>query len=186
MRPLDELIENVKSKDTKTAYDFRGASERGEIAEIAFLTSFYNRIQYPDSWDILISNKREDTYEHWDFKVFHDSELLMVFDVKNNMSYDGYVWLELLNVKGNLGSLVGSKATHFAFNVGDHYTCERFIICDRQKLYDETVDKIDQSKPLVRSKPDMPYVRYRRHNRHDDIYKVPISDIIKMGKEWIT
>lgn len=131
--------------------------------------------------DVKKSTKKEDTKQHIDFWWLKDNEKIGV-DVKglkknkrSDDSYDDKIhWVELLNVKGDLGWLYG-EAKYIAF-----ITHSDVIFVERDMLVTIIKDKIN-GKHLVFNNPDNCYVPYQRKGRQDLIVKVPTNDLLEMS-----
>lgn len=111
-----------------------------------------------------------DRMDHFDFNV--------KFDVKKIRSTDewgeaNYVWVEVMNIKGNDGWLFG-KADYFAFE-----TLNYWIIVDAETLRKFIEEKVTIPDLLFDKKE--PYRLYRRHGRLDKVVMVPILDICYLG-----
>lgn len=111
-----------------------------------------------------------DRMEHYDFNV--------KFDVKKIRSVDewgeaNYVWVELMNIKGNDGWLYG-KSDYIAFE-----TLKYWIIVEVAKLR-EFIDQVVTNHELLIDKKE-PYRLYRRRGRLDKVVMVPILDICYLG-----
>jgi hypothetical protein len=123
------------------------------------------------------STKKEDTKDHIDFWWEKDGEKVGV-DVKgikknkrSDSEYDDTInWIELLNVKGDVGWIYG-KAKYIAFR-----TNNSIIFIDREMLLLNINSKI-KGKDLVTDNPKDCYIPYQRKGRSDMIVKVPTVDL---------
>ena len=126
------------------------------------------------------SSKDQDIYEHWDFKV--NNSLVDVKGAKKisrsdeEFNYD-IAWLEIRNVRGNLGWLKG-KADFIAFEQKDH-----FLIVKRLDLLNWLKLKITNKKVVYSSKEAL-YRFYQRKNRKDIVCLVKIKDFLTDIKCW--
>lgn len=138
--------------------------------EASFLASMY---LYDPKWlQIETATHNEDVYKHWDVKVNG-----LRYDVKAakriqrtdpDVQYD-YTWVELRNVKGLGGWLVG-EADYIVFELE-----KEFILVDRMDLFQLVTANI---KPVVGAGP---YERYQREDRGDLLTLVPINDLRNLG-----
>ena len=111
-----------------------------------------------------------DRMDHFDFNV--------KFDVKKIRSTDewgeaNYVWVELMNIKGNEGWLYG-KSDYIAFE-----TLKYWIIVEAEKLRSFIDEVVTNTELLIDTK--IPYRLYRRRGRLDKLVMVPILDICYLG-----
>lgn len=132
------------------------------------------------NFKISKSTKNQDIYEHWDFKV--NNSLVDVKGLKKiSRSDDEYsnniTWLEIQNVRGNVGWLKG-KADFIAFEQED---C--FLIFQRKDLLDWLRKKITNYR-FVNSSKEALYRLYQRRGRKDIICMAKISDFKKEIKYW--
>jgi hypothetical protein len=111
-----------------------------------------------------------DRMDHYDFNI--------KFDVKKIRSTDewgeaNYVWVELMNIKGNEGWLYG-LSDYIAFE-----TLNYWVIVETQKLREFIDEKVTNPELLFDKK--LPYRLYRRQGRLDKLVMVPILDIVYLG-----
>ena len=131
-------------------------------------------------FQISKATKNQDIYEHWDFKV--NKSLVDVKGLKKvsrsdgNYNYD-IAWLEIQNVRGNLGWLKG-KADFIAFEQKDY-----FLIVERGSLLNWLRKKITDVNFVTSSRLAL-YRLYQRSGRKDIISMVKISDFKKEIKYW--
>lgn len=130
------------------------------------------------------SNTNEDKYDHIDFWWDSPKKGLIGIDVKgrrknkrNDKDYDDTInWIEILNVKGDLGWIYG-KSYYIAFR-----TNNKIIFVKREKLQQFTEEKI-KGKDLVYETPSEFYIPYQRkkYGRKDMMIKVPTEDLINIS-----
>lgn len=111
-----------------------------------------------------------DRMDHYDFNV--------KFDVKKIRSVDewgeaNYVWIELMNIKGNEGWLYG-KSDYIAFE-----TLSYWVIVETKKLREFIAERVTNPE-LLMDKKEL-YRLYRRAGRLDKLVMLPILDICYMG-----
>ena len=107
----------------------------------------------------------------------------VTFDVKsrkrvsrNDISVqDEFVWLEIKNTAGNLGSLFGT-ADRMSFEMEDS-----FVIVDRNKLIDFVKKKCNLRK-IARTASEALYSNYSRAGRKDSLTLIKKEDVIKLAK----
>lgn len=134
--------------------------------EILFTASM---LAYKSGWlSMETATDHQDMFKHWDIKIQG-----ITYDVKAarkisrsdaEVQYD-YTWVELRNVRGLGGWLVG-EAERIAFELQDE-----FLIVDRIALFEWITKNL---KPEVGKGI---YERYQRQNRSDLITLVPMHDI---------
>lgn len=117
----------------------------------------------------------EDIQQHWDGIFLIDGQERRV-DIKSQKSVNrgerasvDYTWVELLNVRGNPGWLLG-EADIIAFEHGDG-----FILIDRVVLLLHTLRTL--SPDLSKS----PYTLYRRKERRDLMVLIDIQRVIDLA-----
>lgn len=137
-------------------------------AELEFVSAYLG-YQSTDVKVELPSDKQE-IYEHWD--VMLDERTYDIKGLKKKNRSDKHtdadvVWIELMNVRGNLGWLYG-KADYIVFEQEEY-----FAVISRNILR-----KMVETK-LISSYSDLkkPYWIYRRKNRLDQLTLIPFSDI---------
>ena len=135
---------------------------------------------------LVHSNKDQDMYEHWDWKITNPkTNQISLVDVKGARKksrsdiYPNYdiTWLELMNVRGNVGWLKG-KADFIAFEQEDH-----FLLVKRSDLLDWVKGQIT-NREIVHHTNQALYRWYRRLGRKDIVTLVNISDIKANVKFW--
>jgi len=123
------------------------------------------------------STKKQDIEEHWDVQLIKNGKATYV-DVKGQkkVNEDGFTWIELQNVNGDIGWLYGSKLNAIVFERED-----RFDFVDVHKLRELMEIKIENKNELIFVKPEniseMKYKRYMRSGRKDIVILTPIKDI---------
>lgn len=137
-------------------------------------------------YSLTHATRDEDIYEHWDWKIKNPkSGKTSLVDVKgarkksrsdNELDFN-ITWLELKNVRGKDGSLLG-KADYIAFEQQGY-----FLIVERISLLSWVQGKVTNKK-FVEYSRDAKYRYYQRHGRQDVITMVFISDIKKDLEYW--
>jgi hypothetical protein len=111
----------------------------------------------------------------------------VTFDVKSRKRIsrndtevqDEFVWLEIKNTNGGLGSLFGT-ADRMAFEMED---C--FVIVDRNKLIDFVKEKCNLRK-IARKANEALYSNYSRAGRKDSLTLIKKEDILKLAKRILS
>lgn len=130
-----------------------------------------------DGFFCLKSTKKQDIEEHWDVQLIKNAKAMYV-DVKGQkkVNEDGFTWIELQNVNGDIGWLYGSKLNAIVFEKKD-----RFDFVDVHKLRELMEIKIKNKNELIFIKPEnvseMSYKNYMRAGRKDIVVLTPIKDI---------
>jgi Holliday junction resolvase len=140
--------------------------------------------------DILLSegfSVREATLKeqmtHVDFIVTFNNQVTR-YEVKSrkkinrndNKFQDELIWIEIQNVRGDLGWLYGSA---------DYIVFERekdFVVVDREKLADFIALKCNLRK-TARSASEALYIKYQRWGRNDCLTLIQNSDIESLAKK---
>jgi hypothetical protein len=138
------------------------------------------------NYQINHATRDQDIYEHWDWQITNPkTQKVSLVDVKGarkksrsdpKLDYN-ITWLELKNVRGKDGSLLG-KADYIAFEQKDY-----FLIVRRDDLLTWVKSKITQEE-FVEYSRDAKYRYYQRYGRQDVITMVAISDMKKDLKYW--
>lgn len=122
----------------------------------------------------------QDIHEHWDLEILNCAELSGKYDVKgmrkvnrhDNNPNPTIQWLEILNVLGNKGWLLG-KANYIVFEyILDWIIVDRFDIIKYLK------------NNIINQQSEYPEIfkLYTRRGRKDLITLVPFFDLMKMCK----
>jgi hypothetical protein len=155
-------------------------SEMGHRAEVLFTTIAKRR-----GWSVASAPREANIHEHWDFAIEQNGYRRKV-EVKalkraargDEKMNEGWVWIELRNVRGEAGWLFG-KSNWIAFE-----TEAAFIIVDRHDLYQlvrRVVDRESKAKTARTAK----YKVYTRKGRPDQIAQVRLDDILNIKiEEW--
>jgi hypothetical protein len=140
--------------------------------------------------DILISEGMsvrdasiQEQISHVDFIVTFNNQITR-YEVKSrkkinrndNDSQDELVWIEIQNVRGDLGWLYGAS---------DYIVFERekdFIVVDREKLADFITLKCNLRK-IARRASEALYIKYQRWGRNDCLTLIQNSDIESLAKK---
>jgi hypothetical protein len=153
--------------------------EKGNKSEELFITLMEKK-----GYSCYRATKSQDYKEHWDVCVVKDFNGKQIFEridikgLKDGHSL-GYTWIELQNVRGEIGWIYSEALNTIAFEKQD---CFEFI--DRKKLLKYIEKKmveadIEDGEHIVYcSKEGLGYYRaYRRAGRDDRVIKVPWEDI---------
>ena len=129
--------------------------------------------------EVKPSTKQDDISKHIDlWWKPKDKENWVSFDIKglrknnrydNNVSYEN-TWLEVKNISGNPGSLLGEEI-YIVFEYDDSWLISRREIL-LEKLRGKIVDKT-----IYNINPHEDFKMYQRKNRKDLIIRVPLSFI---------
>ena len=131
------------------------------------------------------SSQMDDINNHIDL-FWSDGKKKCSFDVKgarkksrydNEVSYDT-TWLELKNVNGLEGSLLG-KQDYIAFELKDQWAIVR-----RKQLLDATLKKLED-KTIYTTNPNEDFKLYQRSGRQDLIVRVPYEFIKSNTSKFI-
>jgi hypothetical protein len=139
------------------------------------------------NYEISHADRKQDIEEHWDWKVINPNKggKITLVDVKGarkkSRKDDGVdfeiTWLEVKNVRGNKGSLLGN-ADLIAFEQEKY-----FLLVKREDLRAWLKKKITNKKIVTDPRKAL-YRFYRRENRQDIISLVSIKDIERDLKCW--
>jgi hypothetical protein len=173
------LTTTTVTKDNMNAriYGRDGSAKLGSDAEIAFEKFMSGR-----GWKLTHANRKQDMFEHWDYLIEKEGHSLKV-EVKSakkfgrgdaEVQYEE-IWVELQNVRGNLGWLFG-KADYVAFQLED-----KFALIQRSKLEEVTLDKLIDKQ--VTSAAAALYHKYTRRGRNDLVTRIRYDDIKEFCKE---
>ena len=162
----------MQSANSRNRYDKKDSLELGEKAEGLFI-----EIARQSGWEVLPASKDQNIDEHWDFLIEKENQNHKV-EVKskkriNRSDNDGqneFVWVELRNVRGEIGWLFG-KADLIAFEKESS-----FIFVKRLDLL-AVVNKKVNLVAKVRDPQDALYKIYTRDKRKDKLTLLPTSDI---------
>lgn len=124
------------------------------------------------------SSAEDDIHKHIDFYLGNGWKVDVKTHKRVNNSdknvSDKYVWVELMNVRGNKGWIEG-EATHIGFSLTTHY-----ILVDRIKLRALVKSKIKSNRWSYKNNEPKPYKIYRRKGLEDKVVLVPIEDILRV------
>lgn len=128
------------------------------------------------------STPKEDMQDHVDFwwdspkmgRIGIDVKGIKKKSRKDTEVDDTIHWIELLNVRGNLGWIYG-KATYIAFRT------KKNILFVKNSVLRDFANKMTVGKKVVNVNPKEFYVPYQRYGRKDMIIKVPTSDLEKLA-----
>jgi len=130
------------------------------------------------------ATKNQNMKEHWDVLAVKDTERGSIFkriDVKSNKEShkEGYTWVELQNVRGDIGWLYSEEMDIIAFERDD---CFELVMRDKLAIFiNERIvqaDLEDENGNIVyQDKTNLGfYRRYRRGGRNDRTVKASFSD----------
>lgn len=149
--------------------------KKGKDSEIHLLN-----LMIKDGFDCQLSSDWQDYSEHWDIITTINNTLTRI-DVKGlkNLAEQGRTWIELKNVRGDIGWLYAPKLHTIAFERENS-----FIFVRREELVSVVENKIEQyenlnGRGLCYDKSTLvDYQRYSRVNfgRFDEMIKMPFSD----------
>lgn len=112
----------------------------------------------------------QDMYEHWDISLLPTGrDTTYLYDVKSPTNFPGFVWLELMNVNGNAGSLYG-KADYMAFHLPD-----KFLIQKRELCLNYALHYRDGKESLPYDGNPKPFHVYTRKGKQDHILFMPVQ-----------
>lgn len=125
------------------------------------------------------SSRHQDMFEHIDI-IWSIDDKTYTFDVKGLKKHnqtdtytdDSIHWVELQNVRGNLGWVYG-KADYIVFETNNDW-----LFVKRKALLDLLEDKV-RDKTITNSKEL--YTYYQRYNRQDIVVKVLTNDLRKIA-----
>lgn len=170
LKPLNNFV-------MSSSFDYQSFLKTGKLKE----KEFADLLVLNEGGTVTYSNYNTDTRDHIDI-FWTKNDKTVSFDVKglkkNNRSDDtidsDIHWIEIANVKGNLGWLYG-KADYIAFE-----TLEDWMIVRRVDIIDLVNLKVI-NKSISKSKDF--YTLYQRYGRQDIIVKVPTSDLRRITKK---
>ncbi len=170
----------MQSTNSRNRFDKKDSLELGEKAERLFV-----EMGRQAGWQVMPSSKNENIDDHWDFHIAKDAEDFKV-EVKSikrinrndSKSRSDYTWVELRNVRGEIGWLFG-KADLIAFEKETS-----FIFVKRLDLL-TVVNKKVNLVAKVRDPKNALYKIYTREGRKDRLTLLRISDIEEIKfMEW--
>lgn len=140
-------------------------------------TLFIASMLHSGGWQtVTTATEHQDMFKHWDVEIngvkYNIKAAKKINRSDELVQYD-YTWVELRNVKGLGGWIVG-EAEKIAMELE-----REFLIVDRIQLFELITNNI---QPTVGKGP---YERYQRKDRHDLITLVPIADIRKLDSYTI-
>ena len=119
------------------------------------------------------SSHKQDRVDKYDFSI---SAKKVKVQYKSSLTTEPYVWIEIKNVSGKMGSLFG-KADIFIYSLPN---LGAYIIIQRSSLVD-IYEKHKNSARLVSDKKKAKHNFYRRKGNRDIIMKIPISELENEG-----
>lgn len=128
------------------------------------------------------STRKQDMYDHIDFwwnspkkgKIGIDVKGIKKNNRKDDKVDDTINWIEMMNVRGNLGWIYG-KSEYIAFRTNTQ------IVFVKTKKLQEFAEEKTKGKELVNKNPKDFYVPYRRYQRLDIVFKCPTQDLIELA-----
>lgn len=128
------------------------------------------------------STRKQDMYDHIDFwwdspkkgKIGVDVKGIKKNNRKDDKVDDTINWIEIMNVRGNLGWIYG-KSEYIAFRTNTQ------IIFVKTKKLQEFAEEKTKGKELVNKNPKDFYIPYRRYQRMDIVFKCPTQDLINLA-----
>jgi len=152
-----------------------GDTEKGTVSEDLFIEIMTN-----DGYRCYKSSREENMREHWDVVTVKDN-IFERYDIKSKKESHGigFTWVELKNVRGNIGWIFSEYMDIIAFEKED---CFEFVRRNElAKLVVENIEKADLEDECGNitycSKDNLGYYRkYSRIGREDVIVKVPFCD----------
>jgi hypothetical protein len=152
----------------------------GQKAENVFLSLISNRGKIREA-------STSEQHNHVDFILRLPNNKEIKYEIKarkklqraDKETTDEFIWIELVNVIGNVGWLFGS-ADKLAFEQENE-----FIVVDRERLAD-FVKKTCKPFEIVARATDALYKGYRRKGRQDHLTIILTSDIRAIADEIIS
>lgn len=147
--------------------------KRGKLKEQEFASLF-------ELSTIVFSTKEQDVAEHWDVSIDglkYDVKSLRKENRWDSDYNENLHWVELKNVRGEIGSLFSPYVNYFAFETFDYW-----IIVDQQRLKNFIREKCFDK--VVGTSKDY-YELYSRPNRQDIITKVKTLDLAYLATQII-
>lgn len=141
------------------------------LAESEKDVELFIRLSKELGYECFKASKYIDIFEHWDVLLKKDDNRERV-EIKGlkDAHLDGYTWIELVNVKTEIGWLYG-EADVLALRLPD-----RFNIYKMSVLREIIETNVDFSAPILVSKPlnedksvNYDYMRFRQYDRRGDI-----------------
>lgn len=167
---MDEYLSNKINDDLAN----------GDVSEELFM-----KLAIAEGYECEKSSRYENMHEHWDVMIIKNESYERI-DVKGikNITADGRTWVELKNVKGEIGWLYANELTAIAFERDDRFDLVMRI--DLISLVEENIknsDIEDGGFTIYYENAGLKdYRRYCRKNwgRNDITVKVPFTDIDKL------
>lgn len=135
-------------------------------------TLFIASMLHTGGWQqVETATEHQDMYKHWDVKINgirYDVKAAKKINRSDEAAQYDYTWVELRNVRGLGGWLVG-EAEKIAFELAD-----AFLIVDRIALFELV------TKELLPKVGKGPYERYQRDDRADLMTLVPVHDLMRI------
>jgi hypothetical protein len=158
--------------NSRNRFDKKDSLELGNKAEDAFM-----EIATARGWKISAATKEQNINEHWDFLIEKEGQTYKV-EVKSekriqrddHASQTEFVWVELRNVRGEVGWL---------FGVADLIAFEKqnvFVFVKRLDLLGVVNQKVNLVAK-VKSAKEALYKIYTRNGRKDKLTLLPVHDI---------
>lgn len=165
--------------------DNRGCKEMDEVATELFLREVKDR-----GWTSLRATRKQDTQEHWDWKITKGDRTFLV-DIKGRKRIDStgepddrLICIEYTNVDGNIGWLRG-KSDYIAFSIREGFA---FVPTPKLLEYSKTV--INWNGPVIPSpQGKVKHTVYQRSQwgRSDLVAYLTKQEILKLATTvWST
>jgi hypothetical protein len=125
--------------------------------------------------NVGFSDKESDMIEHWDVEIKLKTDVKSLKRIKRSdvEPNEFYHYVELKNVKGELGWLYG-EADLFAFETNEYW-----VLVDKNDLQDFIAKKTVKS--FVKNPDESLHCLYRREGRKDVITMVKTLDLMKIA-----
>jgi len=166
--------------NSRNRFDKKDSLELGEKAE-----GLFAEIAQRSGWRVSPSAQDENIDGHWDFQI-EQAEAVFKVEVKSskrihrndNAAQAEFIWVELRNVRGEVGWLFG-KADLIAFENRTSFVFVRRL--DLLKVINQKVNLVAK----VKHPDDALYKIYTRAGRRDKLTLLPASDIEEIKfMEW--
>jgi hypothetical protein len=170
----------MQSANSRNRFDNKDSLELGEKAE-----GLFAKMACQTGWQVSPSFKDENIHEHWDFHISKDTENFRVeaksakrIHRNDNEAELNYTWVELRNVRGEIGWLFG-KADLIAFEKECSFNFVKRL--DLLAVVNQKVNLVAK----VHDPKDALYKIYTREGRKDKLTLLLTSDIEEIQfMEW--
>lgn len=159
---------------------FKNQYKTGFAKEVE-LVNFLKTIK-ETNLEIVDSSEFEDIHQHIDFKIIRtfniDVKSLRKVSRTDSNTQEDFHYLEILNVKGEKGSIYSPQTTHFIFE-----TFDSWLVVEKEKIQELIKKKV--KKIHVKTAKESLYKLYRREKRLDLITTVKTIDLLNISCEII-